>query len=93
MDAIENMENLMSERTFPNWPVIPVLLAVAACAPRAGESPNPRSIATATEVAQPPLTAPDGDCGSASVYESRRGGNIDCFYAWNQGLAACVRGS
>lgn len=90
MDAIENMEKLMSGNTVPNWPVISMLLAVAACAPRVGDGPNDLSIAA---VAQPPPIAPDGDCGSASVHESRRDGNIDCFYAWNHGLATCARGS
>lgn len=76
-----------------NWPVVPILLAVAGCAPRAGEDPNRYPWQSTFNVARPAVTAPDGDCGSASVHESRRDGKIDCFYVWNQGLAACARGS
>lgn len=83
----------MPERTVPHWPLIPILLTVAACAPRGVENPGHISVASAADAAAPPVTAPDGDCGSASVHESRRDGTIDCFYNWNHGLAICTRGS
>lgn len=83
----------MAGTAVPNWPVISILLAVAGCAPRAGGDATRYPWQSMFEVARPAVTAPDGDCGSASVHESRRNGNIDCFYAWNQGLAACARGS
>lgn len=76
----------MPERTVPNWPLIPILLTVAACAPHGVENLGHVSVASLA-------AAPDGDCGSASVHESRRDGRIDCFYNWNHGLAACTHGS
>lgn len=82
----------MAGRAVANWTAVPILLAVTACAPRGGEDANRYQWQSTFDVARP-ATAPDGDCGSASVHESRRDGKIDCFYAWNQGLAACARGS
>lgn len=82
----------MSDRTVPAWRMAPVLLAFAACVPRGGDDPNPAPVASAADAPRPSVAAPDDDCGSASVHESRRGGKIDCFYDWNQGLAACTRG-
>lgn len=85
----------MAGRVVAKWTVVPILLAVAACAPRGGEDANRYQWQSTLDVARPAVTvtAPDGDCGSASVHESRRDGKIDCFYAWNQGQAACARGS
>lgn len=82
----------MPERTTPNGPLISILLTVAACAPHGVENPGHLSMANSAGAA-PPVAAPDGDCGSASVHESRRNGTIDCFYNWNHGLAICSRES
>lgn len=79
----------MKETMLSNWPAVPMLLAVAACAPLPGNDADRMVLARTADVTEAAPTAPDGDCASASVHESRREGTIDCFYNWNQGLAAC----
>lgn len=82
----------MKQTILSNWPAVPLLLAAAACAPRAESDADRLLLARTTDTARPAPTAPDGDCGSASVHDSRRDGTVDCFYNWNEGLAACRYG-
>ena len=82
----------MKETMLSNWPAVPMLLAVAACAPLPGSDGDRVVLAQTADTTEAAPTAPGGDCASASVHESRREGTIDCFYNWNHGLAACRLG-
>lgn len=82
----------MPRRTISNLVYATILLATAACAaPLAYEDSNRMPRASAARVKHPLPSVCDSACFSASVYETRRDGKIDCFYSWNRGLPACVQ--
>lgn len=82
----------MPRRTIPNLVCATILLATAACAaPPAYKDSNRIPRASAASAKHPLPTVCGSACFSASVYETRRDGRIDCFYSWNRGLPACVQ--
>lgn len=81
----------MPRRTIPNLVCATVLLATAAfAAPPAYEDSNRIPRASAARAKHPLPTVCGSACFSASMYETRRDGKIDCFYKLEPGTT-CLR--